>query len=222
MEEDYTLGYGNFWTVRVVEELTEGRLAFAGVNLIDTEEGAASPVSLEMIRWLEPDGVSHMDACDDKVFLLLSPEESEKLSPWLAMAEAELIYENDAYRAYGMESSQELHGNAMFLQMKLENARYENGVFEMDANARMRVPTGYREAGTYALTFDCEGQTAQDSKVQVYTTKHFKVIAEQQLQSGSNELRFELPEEDKYFMILFTSGEAQGLRIAMPQIFKGK
>ena len=80
LKEGYTLGYGNFWTVRVVEELTEGRLAFAGVNLIDTEEGAASPVSLEMIRWLEPDGVSHMDACDDKVFLLLSPEESENES----------------------------------------------------------------------------------------------------------------------------------------------
>jgi hypothetical protein len=86
----------------------------------------------------------------------------------------------------------------------------------------MRVPTSYREAGVYALTFDCEGEPAPDSKVQVYTTKHFKVIAEQQLMPGENELRFELPQEDQYFMILFTGGEAQSVRIAMPQIFKEK
>ena len=138
------------------------------------------------------------------------------------MAEAKLIYENNAYRAYGMESSQALHSNAMFLRMKLENARYEDGAFVMDAHARMRVPTGYREAGAYALTFDCEGQPAQDSKVQIYTTKHFNVIAEQELVSGGNELRFELPDEDKYFMILFTSGEAQELKIVRPFLGREK
>jgi len=222
MEEGYTHGYGNFWTVRVVEELTEGKLTFAGVNLMETEEGAPSPVSLEMIRWLEPDGASHVDACDEKVFLLLSPEESERLAPWLDLANAGLIYENAAYRAYGMESSQALHSSAMFLQMKLENARYEDGVFEMDAHARMRVPTGYREAGSYALTFDCEGQPAQDSLVQVYTTKNFKMIAEQQIVPGANKLSFDMPQEDKYFMILITSGEAQGMKMTMPQILKEK
>lgn len=222
MEEGYTYGYGNFWTVRVVEELTEGKLTFAGISWADTEDGAASPISIDMIRWLEPEDASHIDACSDEVFLLLSHEESEKLAPWLTMAEAKLIYENNAYRAYGMESSQALHSNAMFLRMKLENARYEDGAFVMDAHARMRVPTGYREAGAYALTFDCEGQPAQDSKVQIYTTKHFNVIAEQELVSGGNELRFELPDEDKYFMILFTSGEAQELKIVRPFLGREK
>jgi len=222
VEEGYTHGYGNFWTVRVVEELTEGRLTSVGISLDDTEEDAVSPVSPGMIRWLEPDGVSHMDACDGKVFLLLSHEESEKLAPWLDLAEAELIYENAGFRAYGMESSEELHSDAMFLRMKLENTRYEDGVFHMDAHARMRVPAGYREVGDYAISFDCSGEPSQDSRVQVFTTRDFKLTAEQAIVQGSNEFRFELPEDDKYFMILFTSGEAQELRIAMPEICKVK
>jgi len=218
MEEGYTHGYGNFWTVRMLEELTEGKLTFAGINLAQTEEGAASPVSIDMIRWLEPDGASHIDACEDKVFLLLSPEESEQLEPWLALAGAELIYENAAFRAYGMESSQELHSQAMFLRMKLENARYEDGVYHMDAHARMRVPTGYREAGSYVLTFDCALEPATDSKVQAYATSGFEVIAEQPIVQGRNALRFDLEEDDKYFMILFTSAQAQALEIANPRL----
>lgn len=216
--EGYTHGYGNFWTVRVVEELTEGKLTFAGVDLAQTEEGAASPVSLDMIRWLEPDSASHIDVCPDKIFLLLSPQEHETLLPWLNLAGAQLIYENASYKAYGLESSQALHSRAMFLRMKLENARYENGMFEMDAHARMRVPTGYREAGAYVLSFDCDGEPAQDSKVQIYVTRDFQVVAEQTIIKGSNELRFELAEDDKYFMILFTGGQTQGMKIAMPTL----
>ena len=220
MEEGYTHGYGNFWTVRMVEELTEGKLTFAGVDLAQTEEGAPSPVSLDMIRWLEPDGASHLDACGEKVFLLLSKEEREKLAPWLALSGAEWIYENETYAAYSLESSQELHSKAMFLRMKLENARYAGGVFEMEPQGRMRVPTGYREAGSYALRFSCEGEPAPQSKVQIYVTKDFAVLAEQEIIPGENELQFELTQDDKYFMILFTSGEAQGLRIEMPRLEK--
>ena len=175
-----------------------------------------------MIRWLEPDGVSHMDACKDKVFVLLSLEDYEKLAPWLDLAEAELIYENAGYKAYGMENSQKLHSDAMFLKMKLENARYEDGVFYMDAQARMRVPAGYREAGSYRLTFDCSGEPVSDSKIQIFTTKDFKLAAEQAIVQGVNEFRFELPEDDKYFMILFTSGDAQGLKMTMPELSKGE
>ena len=220
MEEGYTHGYGNFWTVRMVEELTEGRLTFAGVDLAQTEAGAPSPVSLDMIRWLEPDGASHLDACEEKVFLLLSKEEGEKLAPWLALSGAEWIYENETYAAYSLESSQELHSKAMFLRMKLENARYADGVFIMDAQGRMRVPTGYREAGSYVLRFGCEGEPAPQSKVQVYVTKDFAVLAEQEIVQGENEMRFDLAQDDKYFMILFTSSEAQELRIDMPRLEK--
>jgi len=222
MEEGYTHGYGNFWTVRVAEELTEGKLTFAGINIDQTEEGAASPVAPSMIRWLEPNDASHMDVCGDKVFLLLSPQESEKLAPWLEMAGAQLLYENASYRAYGMESSGELHNEAMFLRMKLENAQYADGVFEMGELARMRVPTGYREAGKYLLTFDCEGKPAQDSSVQIYITRNFEKIADQALAAGKNELRFELPREDQYFMILFTGGEAQAMKVMHPELSKMK
>jgi len=222
MEEGYTHGYGNFWTVRVVEELTEGRLTFAGVSFAETEEGAASPVAPDMIRWLEPDSVSHLDACSGKTFMLFTHEESEQISPWLKLAEAELIYENAGYKAYGMESSQALHSDAMFLRMKLENARYEDGVFHMDAHARMRVPTGYREAGNYVISFDCEGEPSQDSRIQIFTTRQFALTAEQAIVQGANEFRFELPEDDKYFMVLFTGGEAEELRIVTPEIRKEK
>jgi len=222
MEEGYTLGYGNFWMVRVVEELTEGRLTFAGIDFAETEEGAASPIAPSMIRWLEPDYVSHLDACNDKVFLLLSHADDEKLAPWLDLAEAELIYENAGFKAFSMESSQALHSDAMFLKMKLENARYEDGVFHMDAHARMRVPAGYREDGHYVISFDCEGEPAQDSRIQVFTTKNFKLTAEQTIMQGANAFRFELPEDDKYFMVLFTSGEAEGLSLTIPEIRKEK
>lgn len=222
IDEGYTHGYGNFWTVRVVEEMTEGRLTFAGINIDETEEGAASPVAPGMIRWLEPDSASHLDACEDKAFFLLSPEESEKLAPWLELAEAKLIYENGGFNVYGMESAQEMHGDAMFLRMKLEQARYDGGVFEMDAHARMRVPAGYREAGKYVIAFDCSGEPLKDSKIQIFTTRHFALAAEQEIVQGRNEFHFELPQEDKYFMVLFTSGEAQGLRISMPEIDKEK
>ena len=222
MDAGYTHGYGNFWTVREVEELTEGKLTFAGINIAQTEESAASPVSLDMIRWLEPDGASHLDACDEKVFLLLSPAESETLMPWLEMAGAELICENASYKAYGLESSQALHNRAMFLRMKLEGARYEDGVFKMEEAARMRVPTGFREAGSYVLRFDCEGEPAKDSRVQIYVTKNFKVLSEQTIEQGANEFSFELGEDDQYFMILFTGGEAQHLTIGMPTLEKVK
>ena len=221
-EEGYTHGYGNFWTVRVVEELTQGKLTFAAIGPADTEEGAASPVALDMARWLEPDDASHLDKCEGKVFLMLSHQESEKLAPWLELAEAKLIYENAGYRAYGMESSQELHSDTMFLRMKLENAHYEDGVFYMDANARMRVPTGYREAGKYAVSFDCSGMPSENSRIQVFTTRNFAMTAEQTIAEGANEFRFELPESDKYFMILFTGGDAEGLQIAKPEIRKVK
>ena len=98
-------------------------------------------------------------------------------------------------------------------KMKLENAAYENGVFVLGAGARMRVPTTFREAGEYALTFVCEGEPAQDSRAAVYTTNKFLVMGEQVMAQGENELRFALEQDDKYFMILLTAGEAQELRI---------
>lgn len=216
MREGYTHGYGDFWTVRVMEERTGGALTFAGVVAAETEEGAASPVSLDMIRWLEPDHASHIDVCAGKTFLLLTRAEQEKFAPWLALSGAPLVYENGTYMAYGFESSQALHSEAMFLRMKLEQARYTGSSFEMDAHARMRVPTGYREAGDYVLTFTCAGTPAEDSLIRAYATSDFEIIAEQKIVPGDNAFAFSLEDEDQYFMLLFTSGEAADLVIANP------
>ena len=218
MENGYTHGYGDFWDVRVMQERTGGKLTFTGVVPAATEEGAACTASIDPIRWLEPVTASHIDACEGKTFLLLREGDRQTLTPWLDMAGAPLLYENDTYSIFGFESSQAMMSDAMFLRMKLENAGYKDGVYEMDAQGRMRVPTGFREAGRYALTFDCEGTPAQDSRVQIYATSGFEVIAQEAIASGRNEMTFELENDDKYFMILFTSGEAQGLRIKNPYL----
>lgn len=210
----YTHGYGTFWNVRVLEERTQGALTFTGVSLAQTEEGALCPVSPEMIRWLEPDDASHLDACPGRTFLLLTRAEEESLTPWLETTGAPRIYENAGYCAYGFDSSQAFSTWALLGSMKLENARLEDGVFVMEPGGRMRVPTAYREAGSYALRFDCEGEPAQDSVVQVYTGRTFELLAEQRMALGSNELPFALEEDDKYFMILLRSGGAQRLGVS--------
>lgn len=209
--EGYTHGYGTFWNVRVMQERTQGALTFTGVTPMETEEGAACPISLDMIRWLEPSDYSDLDICSGKTFLLLTREEAERMAPWLKMTGAPRLYENGTFEIYGFDSSQALVGAALFGRMKLENARLEDGAFVMEAGGRMRVPTAWREAGAYVLRFSCEGEPAKDSAVQLYTTSGFALLGEQRIVQGENEMAFELEHDDKYFMILFKSGEADGL-----------
>ena len=214
IDAGYTHGYGTFWNVRVLEERTGGALTFTGVDLMETEEGAVCPVSLGMIRWLEPDGASHLDACPGKTFLLLTGEEAGRLDDWLQMTGAPLLCESGRYRAYGFDSSQALCTYMLLGSMKLENARaLGGGAFEMDAGGRMRVPTAFREAGRYTLRFACEGEPAEDSVVQAYTGRTFALLAEQPLAGGDNALPFTLAQDDEYFMLLLRGGGAQRLTI---------
>ena len=214
IDAGYTHGYGTFWNVRVLEERTGGALTFTGVDLMETEEGAVCPVSLGMIRWLEPDGASHLDACPGKTFLLLTGEEAGRLDDWLQMTGAPLLCESVRYRAYGFDSSQALCTYMLLGSMKLENARaLGGGAFEMDAGGRMRVPTAFREAGRYTLRFACEGEPAEDSVVQAYTGRTFALLAEQPLAGGDNALPFTLAQDDEYFMLLLRGGGAQRLTI---------
>lgn len=212
--EGYTHGYGTFWNVRVMQERTQGALTFTAVTPAETEEGAACPVSLEMIRWLEPDDYSDLDICPGKTFLLLTHEEEQQLEAWLSMTGAPKLYENETFGIYGFESSMELVGATLFGKMKLENARAEDGAFVMDAGGRMRVPTTWREAGSYVLRFVCGGEPAQDSVAQLYTTKDFALLGEQRIVRGDNEVAFALEQDDKYFMILIKSGEAEEMVIS--------
>ncbi len=213
VQQGYTHGYGDFWTVRVMQERTQGALTFTGVRPMETEEGALSPVSLEMIRWLEPKQASHMDACEGKTFLLLNAEQEETLAPWLTLTGAPVIHENADYVAYGFDSAQAFCNWVLLGSMKLENATCEDGVFTLTPGGRMRVPTAFREAGTYRLTFTCAGEPADDSRAAAYITRTFAVAGERAIAAGENEVTFTLDQDDNYFMLLIAAGAAQALTI---------
>ena len=214
MEQGYTHGYGDFWTVRVMQERTSGALTFTGVRQMATEEGALSPVSLELIRWLEPLDAAHMDICAGKTFLICTAGEAESLKPFIEFAAAPVIYQNDTFIIYGFESSQAMIETILLSRMKISGADCEDGVFTLEAGGRMRVPTDFREAGTYTLTFMCEGEPAQDSRAAMYVTRNFAVAAEQTVVPGENALTVTLEQDDKYFMILLEAGQADGLEIS--------
>ena len=220
MDQGYTHGYGDFWDIRVMQERTQGALTFAGIVAADTEEGAVCEKSIDMIRWLEPADASHMDVCEGKTFMILRESQKQNLAPWLELTGAPVIYENDTYTVYGFESSQQMTNWMLLGKMKLENAVYEDGVLTMGEGARMRVPTAFREAGKYALTFVCEGEPARDSRMSVYTTGKFIVTGEQTMDQGENRMVFELEQDDKYFIILLTGGQAKELKISQLMLQK--
>ena len=214
--QGYTHGYGSFWNVRVMQERTQGALTFTGVVPEETEEGAVCPVSLHMIRWLEPDGASHMDAIGGKTFLVLTGAEKTQMAAWLAWAQAPVVCENGTYTAYGFDSAQALINAMLFGKMKLENASAApDGGYVMAPGGRMRVPTDYREAGNYRLRFTAEGEGGE---VKIYTGRNFTQLASQAITPGENALSFSLDADDKYFMILFTNEGEGEIRIAAPEL----
>ena len=203
-ENGYTHGYGTFWNVRVMQERTQGALTFTGVVPVETEEGAVSSVSLDPIRWLEPDSYSDLDICTGRTFLLLTREEETQLAPWLTMTGAPKLYENGTFAIYGFASSMRLCGDMLLGKMKLENASFEDGVYTLSPGGRMRVPTSWREKGTYTLKLNCEGE---GGTVQAFATRRFERISETALVPGENSVRFTLDNDDKYFILLIQSGE---------------
>lgn len=207
LAEGYREGYGTFWHIRTLEERTQGQLTFTGVVPVETEEGAVCPVSLDFIRWLEPDDRSDMDHVPGKTFLLLTREEETQLSIWLSFAGAPRIHENGTFAVYGFEDSQTLV-NAMLLgRAKLENAVYENGLWRFEAGGRLRVPTSWREQGAYTVRFRTETPPSQGALIRAYRTAAFETVAEQAAAEGENEFSFVMPQDDKYFMLLLTSGD---------------
>ena len=201
-ENGYTHGYGTFWNVRVMQERTQGALTFTGVVPVETEEGAVSSVSLDPIRWLEPDSYSDLDICTGRTFLLLTREEETQLAPWLTMTGAPKLHENGTFAIYGFASSMQLCGDMLLGKMKLENASFEDGVYTLSPGGR--VPTSWREKGTYTLKLNCEGE---GGTVQAFATRRFERISETALVPGENSVRFTLDNDDKYFILLIQSGE---------------
>ena len=208
--EGYTHGYGTFWNVRLLEERTAGALTFASVAAMENEEGALCAVSPDMTRWMEPADCARMDACEGKTFLLLSRAEEEQLREWLSFAGAPLLFENDGYCVYGFESSQAFVSAMLIGKAKLENARWEDGGLTLLPGGRLRVPTSWREAGTYEVSLACSGEGAV---VRPYMTASFRMLAEFPAAQGENLLAFTLPQEDKYFMLLLKNEGTDVLRV---------
>ena len=212
----YTHGYGTFWNVRVMQERTQGALTFTGVAPVETEEGAVSSVSLDLIRWLEPNEYSELDICVGRTFLLLTRDEEAQLAPWLAMTGAPKLHENDTFVLYGFASSAQICSDMLLGKMKLENAAFEDGVYTLSPQGRMRVPTSWREKGSYTLRLSCEGE---GGTVQTFATRDFNMIGETALVPGENSVRFTLKDDDKYFMLLIKSAENE-IRLTNLELLK--
>ena len=132
--------------------------------------------------------------------LLLTREEETQLAPWLTMTGAPKLHENGTFAIYGFASSMQLCGDMLLGKMKLENASFEDGVYTLSPGGR--VPTSWREKGTYTLKLNCEGGT-----VQAFATRRFERISETALVPGENSVRFTLGNDDKYFILLIQSRE---------------
>ena len=206
----YTHGYGSYWNVRMLEESSEYGLSFASITMNENEEGALCAVSPELTRWMEPAGAARMDACGEKTFLLLSRQEQEQGAQWLAFTGAPLLYENEGYCVYGFDSSQAFISALLLGKAKLENARWDDGVLTMSPGGRLRVPTSWREAGTYEVTLNCDGEGCV---LRPYMTSSFRMLAELPVAQGENALTFVLPQEDKYFMLLLKNEGTDVLRV---------
>ena len=98
----------------------------------------------------------------------------------------------------------QLCGDMLLGKMKLENASFEDGVYTLSPGGRMRVPTSWREKGTYTLKLNCEGE---GGTVQAFATRRFERISETALVPGENSVRFTVDNDDKYFILLIQSGE---------------
>ena len=207
LSEGYSAGYGTYWHIRTLEERTGGRLTFTGVVPRETEEGAACPVSPDFIRWLEPDERSDLDHVPGKTFLLLTREEEKQLSAWLAFAGTERIHENGTFAVYGFSSGPEMVNAMLLARAKLEGAAFGDGAWRFSPGGRLRVPTSWREAGRYRLSFAASGD-APGSALQLYRGNGFECFAEWTPEEGENAFEFDFPRDDKYFMLLIRAGDA--------------
>lgn len=214
LDEGYTHGYGDFWDIRVMEELTQGELTFTAIAQNPAEQGAVSPVALSLRRWGEMGRMSDLDICPEKTFLLLTSEKAQPIQTWLDMTGAPLIFENRTYLIYGFESSQAFSMCMAEGKMTLENAQHlANRKYALQRGGRLRIPPDWREAGTYTLSMRVEGEPQTDSVVRVYSGRNFEVIVDQPLVAGENSVPFSLAYDDKYLMIQIHCGSAEALNV---------
>ena len=100
-ENGMTFGYATFWNANVVTELTSGKVEVVSISIDENAEGQGVPHTGQWLEKIEDIGMNHPN---ESVFILLSPQEAERLKDFLALSGAEKTYEDDGLGVYRIES----------------------------------------------------------------------------------------------------------------------
>ena len=100
-ESGLTFGYATFWNANVITELTNGEVEAVGITIAQNEKGQGVP---RVSEWLEAQENRRMERPDERVFMLLTEAESERLDDFLTRSGAQARYARDGMTAYEIES----------------------------------------------------------------------------------------------------------------------
>ena len=100
-ESGLTFGYATFWNANVITELTNGEVEAVGITIAQNEKGQGVP---RVSEWLEAQENRRMERPDERVFMLLTEAESERLDDFLKKSGAQARCTRDGMTAYEIES----------------------------------------------------------------------------------------------------------------------
>ena len=100
-ESGLTFGYATFWNANVITELTNGEVEAVGISIAQNEKGQGVP---RVSEWLEAQENRRMERPDERVFMLLTEAESERLDDFLKRSGAQARYTRDGMTVYEIES----------------------------------------------------------------------------------------------------------------------
>ena len=100
-ESELTFGYATFWNANVITELTNGEVEAVGISIAQNEKGQGVP---RVSEWLEAQENRRMERPDERVFMLLTEAESERLDDFLKKSGAQARCTRDGMTAYEIES----------------------------------------------------------------------------------------------------------------------
>ena len=100
-ESGLTFGYATFWNANVITELTNGEVEAVGITIAQNEKGQGVP---RVSEWLEAQENRRMERPDERVFMLLTEAESERLDDFLKNSGAQARCTRDGMTAYEIES----------------------------------------------------------------------------------------------------------------------
>ena len=90
-----------FWNANVITELTNGEVEAVGITIAQNEKGQGVP---RVSEWLEAQENRRMERPDERVFMLLTEAESERLDDFLKKSGAQARCTWDGMTAYEIES----------------------------------------------------------------------------------------------------------------------